>query len=269
MAEAPITVNPYYRTTGYKPSEAATKEFPVPGITTSPKPHLDDHPAEAVEEELHNVSLEAPEEEYENEYEEEVPEPIASPPLTERQPVKTRSPSPLPIAPTDPFQEIDLSQNCTYDDDIEAQAPEANASASGPTGIVDYSASSSTLHLPVPIVCFIAYGFFLLGGFVVGLAERRSFFASFHAWQSVMINLVFAPGFVACVIIDISTALTMDIWGLTIIWAILFVLTVIVCFVGSLARWRSGGDGLFKLPLVGSVALRITERIFNNQEPDL
>jgi len=33
-----------------------------------------------------------------------------------------------------------------------------------------------------------------LGGLIVGLTERRSFYCCYHGWQSVLLGLAFIPG---------------------------------------------------------------------------
>jgi len=69
--------------------------------------------------------------------------------------------------------------------------------------------NGTSCNIPPWLVCFIAYFFLLLGtrpisddtliilslgGLIVGLTERRSFYCCYHGWQSVMLGLAFIPG---------------------------------------------------------------------------
>jgi len=130
-------------------------------------------------------------------------------------------------------------------------------------GIVDYATcEQTTFRLPAWLVCLLTYGLLLLGGVVVAVYEKKSYYACFHGFQSFMLNVLWMPILVACLLGDILLNQAYGVFFLS--FVALGILFSISFLCAVFAVWRAPDGSLFQLPLLGSIALKLADKSFDH-----
>ena len=156
--------------------------------------------------------------------------------------------------------EEDISEMWSKDNQTTqpATGPAAFSPHSWRGGVVSYE--GSTFCLPVGFMSMLAYVSLIWGALFLAIFETKSSYVLFHAWQSIIINVVFLPALIAAAACDLTFWF---LWGWFCVFpsvAGFFALVLFVCMIFAISRAPNGK--LFKLPLVGQMAKRLTDRTF-------
>jgi len=109
---------------------------------------------------------------------------------------------------------------------------------------------------PAALEVFLAYIFPLIGGGIIISIERRSFYCVFHAWQALLMYLVYLIidiplQFLSYVVLAAFGYVSL---GFSIVWAILALITLIIAMIRAKER------KIFKWPILGHLAEHLASR---------
>jgi uncharacterized membrane protein len=123
-----------------------------------------------------------------------------------------------------------------------------------------------TCCLPVRWMCLIAYATGLVGGLLVALMEKRSYYCVFHACQSVIVCSIYVTFAIVFGLIDNLVIHSLSFSVISFVWFCLYLILMIVCIVFAWKNEQS--EDLFQIIGLGRLAEKMADKLFTSCNPN-